>query len=202
MLKETLSHPQVYQTFQEAGGFFGARLKALKRQNVLADVKSIVDIGCGPGFIARHLPPGVRYTGFDLDQSYIEFARAKFGTDMIQFHCEPFDDAWARKLAPVDLVMMNGVLHHMPDTDVIATAKAAAACLGPHGSLFTLDGAYRNGQSSFRRWMLDNDRGKFVRESDKYADLLKSVFNKVAVSTYEDLSWVPYTYAICIAQKS
>jgi hypothetical protein len=37
-------------------------------------------------YILRHLPPGIDYVGFDIDQAYIEQARRAFG-HLGQFHC-------------------------------------------------------------------------------------------------------------------
>lgn len=200
--KASLALPQVYQTFQELGGFFGARVKAIADYLPLREGARVIDIGCGPGHIAARLPAEIDYVGFDTDADYIAFAQRTFGGPKRAFHCALFDEARAQALAPADAVMMNGVLHHMSDADARATLSAIAAVLAPAGALFTLDGAYRTGQGALVKWLLDNDRGDHVRPAAAYADLLKSAFDEVTLHVRDDLSRVPYTYAICVARKA
>lgn len=200
--KASLALPQVYQTFQELGGFFGARVKAIADYLPLREGARVIDIGCGPGHIAARLPAEIDYVGFDTDADYIAFAQRTFGGPKRAFHCALFDEARAKALAPADAVMMNGVLHHMSDADARATLSAIATVLAPGGTLFTLDGAYRTGQGALVKWLLDNDRGDHVRPAAAYADLLKSAFDEVTLHVRDDLSRVPYTYAICVARKA
>lgn len=200
--KASLALPQVYQTFQELGGFFGARVKAIAAYLPLRPGARVIDIGCGPGHIAARLPAEIDYIGFDTDADYIAFAQRTFGGPKRAFHCAVFDEARARALAPADVVMMNGVLHHMSDDDARGTLAAIATVLAPDGALFTLDGAYRAGQGPLVKWLLDNDRGEHVRPAPAYANLLKGSFGDVALHVRDDLSRVPYTYAICVARKA
>ncbi len=200
--KASLALPQVYQTFQELGGFFGARVKAIADYLPLKPGARVIDIGCGPGHIAARLPADIDYIGFDTDADYIAFAQRTFGGPRRAFHYALFDAARAREFATADAVMMNGVLHHMSDDDARTTLDAIAQALAPDGVLFTLDGAYRAGQSALVKWLLDNDRGEHVRPAAAYADLIKPALPSVAMHLREDLSRVPYTYAICIARKA
>jgi SAM-dependent methyltransferase len=199
--KASLALPQVYQTFQELGGFFGARVKAIGAYLPLKPGARVIDIGCGPGHIAARLPESIDYVGFDTDADYIAFARRTFAGPRRAFHCTPFDAARAQALAPADAVMMNGVLHHMNDGEARATLGAIAAVLAQDGVLFTLDGAYRPGQSALAKWLLDNDRGAYVRPAEAYAALIESALGRVDLHVRDDLSRVPYTYAICVARK-
>jgi SAM-dependent methyltransferase len=112
-----------------------------------------------------------------------------------------FDAEAAREFSQVDLVMMNGVLHHISDEELQSTLRNVRDVLRPGGSLFSLDGCYREGQSSFRRWMLDNDRGKFVRDKAGYQAILEQEFDDVTLSIRENYSRIPYTFVIGIAKK-
>lgn len=78
-MKAILNHPALYQAYQNAGGFFGARIKAIADYLTLRPGMKVIDIGCGPGHILRHLPDDIRYTGFDIDEAYIAYARSAFG---------------------------------------------------------------------------------------------------------------------------
>jgi len=199
-VKALLGHPALYQAYQNAGGFFGARVKAISDYLALRPGMRVIDIGCGPGYILRHLPEGVDYAGFDIDESYIDHARRAFG-HLGQFHCRYFDAAAAREFRGADVVMMNGVLHHIDDGELQATLSNVRDALTPDGVLFTLDGCYRNGQSRIARWLLDHDRGEFVRDEDGYDRVLRGAFAKVDLAIREDYSRVPYTFIIGMARK-
>ena len=113
-----------------------------------------------------------------------------------------FDDAAARELGPADVVMMNGVMHHIGDADLAATLATIQAALKPDGVLFTLDGCYEPGQSRLAKWLLDNDRGVHVRPAEGYRRLIADRFGAVDMHVRDDLSRLPYTFAICVARKA
>jgi SAM-dependent methyltransferase len=200
-MKNLLKHPAVYQAYQEMGGFFDARLRAIRDYLPIPVGARIVDIGCGPGYIVRHLPRGIRYTGFDIDAPSVAHARERFG-DLGEFHCEFFDPATAAGLGPVDIIMMNGVMHHIGDDELGQLLGWVADALTPEGILFTLDGCYVTGQSRVARWLLDNDRGRHVRDTAGYRQLLEAQFPHVEMHLREDYSRLPYSFAIGIGRKS
>jgi len=199
-LRNILRSPLIYQSYQIAGGFFNARLKAIRSYLPLNDGDHVIDIGCGPGFLVEHIPHGVLYTGFDTDSKYIEFANARFksrGT----FVCDFFNEDAARKCRPANVVMMNGVLHHLDDMEVSHTLSTIKNALAPGGVLFTLDGCFIRGQSPIARALLNSDRGKFVRNPEQYRSLLLGRFQKVDVHISHDLSWMPYTWIVMIGRS-
>jgi cyclopropane fatty-acyl-phospholipid synthase-like methyltransferase len=195
-----LSHPALYQAYQNAGGFFGARIKAIADYLTLRPGMRIIDIGCGPGHLLAHLPEGIDYTGFDIDETYIAYARRSFG-HLGTFHCRYFDAEAAREFAGADVVMMNGVLHHIGDEDLKFTLANIRAVLKDDGVLFTTDGCYREGQSPIAKWLLDNDRGEFIRDESGYAKVLGGAFEKVKLAIRDDYSRLPYTFVIGVSQK-
>jgi len=201
MLKKMLNFPLIYQSLQEAGGFFDARVKAMNEFLNIREGARIIDVGCGPGHIVKHIPKKVDYIGFDIDQSYIDFANKHF-SDRGRFNCRFFDDKAAKELFPADIVMMNGVMHHMSDDELSATMNNARSVLAPGGLLFTLDGCYVEGQSKFRKWILDRDRGQYVRNQAGYEKIIRKAFDKVELHIREAYSHVPYTFVIGLASKS
>ena len=104
----------------------------------------------------------------------------------------------AAALGPADVVMMNGFIHHLDDETALATLRAARYALRRGGTVFTLDGCFREGQSPISHWLLQNDRGQFMRDEAGYRALFGTVFDDVIITIHirEDLSRVPYTFAV------
>ena len=200
-MKQLLKHPAIYQLYQELGGFFGARVSAIRDYLPIAPGARIIDIGCGPGHIVRHLPAGIDYIGLDIDEPSIAFARRRFG-QLGRFEARFFDADAVTDLGPADIVMMNGVMHHIGDEDLAATLRNIHAALRPGGVLFTLDGCYAEGQGRVARWLLDNDRGTHVRAADAYRQLLEGAFPSVDMHVRSDYSRLPYTFALGVARKA
>jgi SAM-dependent methyltransferase len=199
-IREILNSPLVYQTYQAAGGFFNARLKAISMYLPLKRGDRIIDIGCGPGFIVKYLPSGISYLGFDTDAKYISYAAARFGLKG-GFVCGFFDEVAAREYGPADVVMMNGLLHHLGDDEVDKILGVIKGALGPAGRLFTLDGCFTEEQSALARILLQSDRGKFVRKQEEYRLLIMRHFKSVDVHVESRLSWMPYTWIVMVAQN-
>jgi len=200
-MKHVLEMPALYQCYQELGGFFGARVTAIRDYLEFKPDARVIDIGCGPGYIVRHLPETIDYVGLDIDAPSIAFARTRFGA-RARFEARYFDADAARELGPADVVMMNGVMHHIGDDDLVATLRHVRSALNPGGVLFTLDGCYAPGQGRLEKWLLDNDRGEHVRRADEYHRLLQAAFPDVAMHVRNKLSRLPYTFAIGVAKAA
>lgn len=199
-IRKVLNSPALYQIFQRSGGFFGARLKSLERYLPLASAGVIVDVGCGPGSLRSYLPRTCRYIGYDTDQRYIDYARIHHAENA-EYHCRIFDSSESLRVRPADVIMMNGLLHHLTDTEARALLQDAYAALAPGGRIFTLDGCYTVGQTRFRKTLLDWDRGEHVRTAEGYAGLFDETVGRVQHFVAEDLSWFPYSWICHVAAK-
>ncbi len=198
-LRTILDKPVVYQQFQRLGGFFGARILTISRFLVLSGDEKILDIGCGPGFLRPYLPRSSEYIGFDTDKAYIDFARNNHGENAV-YHHGVFDAESIPPVAPVDVVLMFGLLHHLDDDQAKELLNLAANTLTPEGCIITLDGCYDEMQSNLRSKMLDWDRGKLVRNEAQYTAPPPST---VDVFTYynEKLYWILYCLYNCVAKR-
>ena len=94
------------------------------------------------------------------------------------------------------MIMMNGLIHHLDDSEVINILSVAKSTLKDTGSIVGIDGCYKNNQDIISLWMLDNDRGKFVRNRIEYELLYKKVFNNIFMELRNDISYFPYSYLI------
>lgn len=200
-MKELFRFPALYQAYQNVGGFFGARVKSMAEYLPLKAGDRVIDIGCGPGYIVRRLPRGIIYTGFDIDQSCIDHARKKF-SDLGTFQCRLFDEAVAKEFAGIDYVTMNGVMHHIADETLRELLRNVRTVLRPGATLFVLEPCYRPGQHAFAKWLLDNDRGDYIRNEEGYHTILSNAFERVRMIIREDFARVPYTFVVGLATKT
>jgi SAM-dependent methyltransferase len=199
-MRQILSRPEVYQLYQVAGGFFGARIKAFRDYVDFSGVRRVFDIGCGPGHIVNHMPSGIDYIGFDTESRYIDFANARW-KGRGRFVSLPFDRSSAEAYGKPDLILMNGVLHHMDDATAACVVRDAAEVLADDGLFFALDGCFRPGQNPIARYLLEKDRGEYVREAGGYEGIVRQAFTNTQVFVRDDLSWAPYTFAITTGRR-
>jgi SAM-dependent methyltransferase len=163
--------------------------------------EKVLDLGCGPADMLQSLPP-VDYTGVDLNPDYIQSARGRFG-DRARFICA---DACSLELASLagtfDLVLATGVIHHLDDLQAGRLMDVAYSALGNGGRLVTFDGCRTLKQGRIVKWMLNNDRGKFVRQRHEYERLARTRFGRVDSDIRGDLLRIPYTHCIMTCHKT
>lgn len=193
-----LSIPRIYSAFARlAGG--DARLLYAREHLRIQPGERVLDIGCGPADILEVLPDGCEYYGFDADPGYIEAARSRFGARG-HFECRIVTAQDFAGYEGFDLVMANGVLHHLDDGAAEGLFHLAHKALGPRGRLVTLDGCFVPGQSPVARFLLSRDRGQHVRTEVEYLRLAHRVFPHTVSVVRSDLMRIPYTHVILECQ--
>jgi SAM-dependent methyltransferase len=154
----------------------------------------VLDVGCGTGEVLAYLPR-VSYVGVDISPEYVAAARRRFG-GRGEFRCGRAGDLTVAEPGTYDLVMANGLLHHLADDEALALFRLAHSALKPAGRLVTFDGCFVDGQSAVARFLLRRDRGRFVRRRDEYLALAARVFPHVTAAVRHDLIRLPYTHII------
>lgn len=199
LLYSLLSHSAVYLTVQRLFRSEHVR-EALLDSIQPTDGQRVLDIGCGPATILKHLPRGVHYIGFEPNGAYIDRAKELF-PGRGEFHVGYFDDAAANSTAPVDTVIVKAVLHHMSDIEVRDLFRLITAVLKPGGRVVTVDPTFRSGQNPIARLTIGLDRGKNVREPDTYLALARERFAN-ASGTIITRRFPPYDYWVMTASAS
>jgi SAM-dependent methyltransferase len=162
----------------------------------------ILDIGCGPGDVLKHLPD-VSYLGLDSSAKYIQAAQDRYGKRG-RFIQADIRNASVDEPGSYDLVLATGVLHHLDDEVALALFRLARLALRPYGRLVTIDGCFEKSQPAVATLLLRLDRGKFVRTLEGYMALASQVFPQIKSRVRHDLLRMAYSHLIleCRAEES
>lgn len=195
-----LGLPFIYTLFTKLSGSDKGLRRFVKDYIKPKQGYKILDIGCGPANIINFLP-GIEYTGFDISESYINSAKEKYGIKG-NFFCTAITSDVIKEESVYDIAIASGVIHHLTDEEAKDLLKLAHKALKPGGRLITLDGCYKDQQSFIKKFILSQDRGKYVRTEKAYKELANQYFQSINTSILEDLLNIPYTHIImeCIKE--
>jgi SAM-dependent methyltransferase len=194
-LARVLSNPRAFRFCTALAGGPRARRNYVDEFVRPKSGDRILDIGCGTGDILACLPD-CTYVGFDSDREYVAAATRRFGARG-RFFCADVTAVLSNlpfEASSFDIVMANGVLHHLPDGAAKDLLRLAATAMKPTGRLVTHDGCYADGQSRIARYLLSMDRGRHVRRERAYLDLASSVFEEVNATIRHRATRLPYTH--------
>jgi SAM-dependent methyltransferase len=195
-LSPILSSPPFYLAYQTLVGGIRARERCIAEHVRPVSGLTVLDIGCGPGYAITYFPQP-KYYGFDVSPKYIRYAQARFSAHG-RFFCGVFDESTAGAVPPVDVVLLMGLLHHLDDNEAVKLLTTIKQVMKPEGRLVTLDGGYKNGQSTIAKTFLDNDRGNHIRYASGYVKIADKVFGRVQSYIREDLFRIPYTTVVLL----
>ncbi|HYK92107.1 MAG TPA: class I SAM-dependent methyltransferase [Acidobacteriota bacterium] len=129
----------------------------------------VFDFGCGTGQVLPFLRCA-HYLGVDLDASALTKA-SRHSTPQIRFmEGDDWDQAYQR-LCPT-VILMIGVVHHLPDPEFMSMVKRFRRGDRPPARLVTIDVSFFPGQrlnNLFSRL----DRGRHVRTPAEYEGLFR-----------------------------
>jgi SAM-dependent methyltransferase len=198
-LRALLQLPWAYRLFGRLIGEVHIRQEFVREYVHPRVADRILDIGCGPATILDYLP-AVDYVGFDMSAAYIASAVEHYGTRGA-FKNKRLGRDEIKELGLFDIVLAQGVLHHLDDAEASLLLRLAHDSLKPGCRLVTFDGCYKDRQSVMTRFLLRHDRGHFVRTEQEYHRLVSTVFQAVKVSIRNDLLRIPYTHIIMECEK-
>ena len=202
-LRSVLKISWAYELFQWLVGSRGAKKWLAENAWDIREGQTVVDAGCGPGTLLIHLPKAVTYFGFDISEAYIRAAQSRFA-DRGEFVCgtaEQFINEKTELEGAVDLVLTNGLLHHLDDHDAIELLKVSRQLLKPGGRFISIEPTFLRHQQWLSRWIISKDRGQNVRHEHQWRKLASSVFKDHETSIMTGLIRIPYTHILIEAQK-
>jgi len=161
-----LSVPWIYDTFRPlvVGGIDHedqARFCKIEKTD------RVFDLGCGTAQLLNHIHCE-KYLGVDLDAYALERA-SRFSAGHIRFlEGDAWDDAY-RELEPT-VVLMIGVVHHLPDGVFQSLIQRLRQGLSSPPRLVTFDVGFFKG-AVINNLFSKLDRGKYVRNIQEYEQL-------------------------------
>jgi SAM-dependent methyltransferase len=171
LLYRALEHPWVYALNQFINPWTVDAYAGFVRGKVRPDSDSrVLDIGCGLGAHYSMLTP-CRYTGIDINAAYVAHAARRYG-DVFQVM-----DAGALTFAPgsFDAAVSVATCHHLSDQTIRAMIKSVLGVLKPGGLFHIIDPVLPlDPNQRFKRWLFENDRGRFQRRLEAMRALLAS----------------------------
>lgn len=196
-----LSKPSVYRTFKRVVVPAGALERLTKEHFIAPDGGKVLDLGCGFGDFAPHFSSRCEYLGIDHNESYIETAREMNAGSSARFIVADVADPIVGESGPFDLIMMSGVLHHLPSQAIRELAHLVRSLLAPGGRFVAVEPVFDPDQRLTARLTIAADRGRFARDEDGYRTLLHEAFPTVDVAIVSGLLRIPYTHAIVTSRN-
>jgi cyclopropane fatty-acyl-phospholipid synthase-like methyltransferase len=187
-----------YRSFQGMIGARAARERTARDYFQIKPGMRVLDLGCGTADFLEVVPDAVSYTGIDFNERYIDQARQDYGhrgTFLVKDVNDLRDDE-----DRYDLIMAQGLLHHLDNEECKALLVASRNLLAPEGRFMSLDGCYTENQNPIARFLLNRDRGGHVRAEREYADLASAAFSQVQTTLINDLLRVPYTHVLMVCR--
>jgi SAM-dependent methyltransferase len=194
-VRSVLSNPAIYHFFGRIMG-----LQDKYRMYVEAFIKpfpgiKILDIGCGTATILKFLPIDIDYTGYDINSEYIKYAKKKYG-HMAKFYNQRVNDMTFSNSDKFDVVMADGLMHHLDDVEAINLFQIGYQQLQNKGFMLTIDPAFIHGQKSIDRLITSMDRGQHVKYPEGYKNLAQSIFTKIEAHVVKGIGFFSLTGCI------
>jgi len=152
----------------------------------------ILDIGCGFAGILEHLPQNVEYVGYDISPAYISYAQKKYG-NRATFYNQRVDEMQVQNNNSFDIVLADGLLHHLNDQEAQNLFRIAFRALRDNGFMFTSDPTFIENQGIIPRFISSMDRGKHVRSPDEYKKIAQPSFPHTESYIIHNISNRPQT---------
>jgi SAM-dependent methyltransferase len=194
IVDQILAKPIIYDAWQFLVGARSCHARFISDMVRPASGERILDLGCGVGASVQFLPNEISYVGIDVSAPYIELARAKYG-NWGKFICADVTQFDPATLGHFDKAFSFGVLHHLSDEQAARAMDLIQNVVRRGGTFTTIDPCYLRGQHALAKLVIDNDRGKYVRDQAGFERLFSDL-GTVRARLFHDLLRIPYTQIV------
>ncbi len=172
-----LELPGVYAAWQAP--FAARKFAPVEKRLRDRTIRRVLDVGCGTGTNANRFTE-VDYVGIDINDRYLDVARARFRGSFIKADLTTAD---LTPLGAFDTILVNSFLHHVDDRDVKQILTQLTGMLAPSGHIHILE-LVLPPQKSVARMMARLDRGKYPRPLDHWCELFSAAFEPAVIEPY------------------
>lgn len=166
-----------------------------KKELIIKNNEKVLDAGCGTGILSTFFP-NANYTGIDLDNKLINFAKENYkknflvmSIDKLKFPANTFDK-----------VIIVGVIHHLNDKISKIAFAEIKKVLKKGGKILVIEAIPPMSRYNLLGKLLrHHDEGEFVRTLDDYESLFKNKFK--VIKKYEQPGGL-FDYSIFLLIKS
>lgn len=146
--------------------FTRQKFARILKHNDLSRVRSVLDVGCGPGTNAPSFAHA-EYHGIDINPRYIDLARRRYKRDFLVADATSYV---APEGSRYDFILVNSFLHHIDTPAVSRILGHLSTLLAPDGYIHCLELVLpeRRGVPLLFAKM---DRGRFARPFASWRDL-------------------------------
>src|SRR6516162_2747564 len=142
--------------------------------------------------------------GLDISDAYIQAARIKFkargGANFLSGSVED----WTLNPLPygADVVLANGVLHHVDDDEAKKILEFAHRALKDNGPFIFYEPCYLIWQSGISAYFMSFDRGQNIRTEQQWKELANSIFPIVSTNIATSVNRLGYVSIVGQCRKS
>ena len=176
-----LSQPLAYRLWMTA--FAGRKLEPIAAHNDLRAIKRVLDVGCGPGTNAPVFEHA-EYLGVDLNPSYIENARQRYGRDFrvadVRKPDFPVGDGF-------DFILINSLLHHIDLAATHSLLDRMPDLLTPDGHVHIIELVLPE-RVSVARALARADRGNYARPLGDWNTIFTQHFDTVVFEPFTQIN--------------
>ena len=177
-MKHPMDYPLIYRIWQAP--FAERKVAPFLRRIATSRPRRVLDVGCGPGTNAHHFLD-CEYLGVDINPRYIELAVARYGPRfrVADVTRDDFSGGgfW-------DCILVNSLLHHLPDVSVDAMLRRFPEILSADGTVHILELVLPD-RPSVARWLARHDRGRYPRRLIRWNELLTRHLRVQSLEEYE-----------------
>ncbi len=157
----------------------------------------ILDVGCGPAQDRDLLGNDVFWTGLETSEQYVRSVTnsLRLNDSIFQGDVSTLLDL---NINNFDVVLLSGIIHHLSDDLVTSLLSDCKKVLVPNGRIFTIDPVRVPGASKLEEYLINSDRGKFVRSNEEYDQLIPHTFSQKSIEIVKSVGLLPQSTRVAI----
>lgn len=164
-----LNNPVIWEfsriALDTAFGLYRKRIQLVQKYGLLKNNPSVIDIGCGIGQYST-ITEG-KYLGVDMNKRYINYAHKRHRRSNQSFRCTDVTTVLDEQ-SRFDLVLMADFLHHISDRQCVNLLNISSHLAKQYVINFE---PITEQSNPVGRWIVEHDRGNYVRPLDKLHQL-------------------------------